>query len=101
MVQEAKINMDNNIAQLPKTNTLEENIEAIETYVENYLNALNAACAMYFSKDVKRKRFEVLFFEDIKNLYHSEFFHSLIYKNLKSYPHLKKFIIEKNISDIQ
>lgn len=94
MIQEAKINMDNNVAEIPPEERKKRQLE-INTYIENYLNALNMACAMYYTSAIKKKRFNTLYKDDIIRISQNAKCKNLISRNDDEFTHLKKYIEEQ------
>ena len=70
MIQTAKINLDNKIYNLiDKDKDLEYVSTVINPPIETYLDTLNSACSLYFSKELNRKRFDSLYLNDITNIF--------------------------------
>ncbi len=97
MIQDAKINLDNNIASIPFEERAKKTIE-INAYSENFLNSLNMACTMYYSGAIRKKRFNKLYKSDIIQISRNPTFRALIYRKSFEYPHLRKYI-EANTKD--
>lgn len=94
MIQDAKINLDNNLASIPFEERAKK-IAEINAYSENFLNSLNMACTMYYSGAIRKKRFDKLYKSDIIYISQNPTFRNLIYRNSFEYPHLRKYIEAK------
>ena len=83
MLQSAKINLDNQLASTEKINN-------VKPAIEDYLTVLNYVCSLYDAHKINRKRFLILFTNDIKNIFEQNFFNEFISADSTSYMCLKK-----------
>ena len=93
MIQTAKINLDNKIYNLiDKDKDLEYVSTVINPPIETYLDTLNRACSLYFSKELNRKRFDSLYLNDITNIFSNKVYEKVLEESELYY--LKKFYKE-------
>lgn len=87
MIQSAKINLDNQGMQIISGKMDDQSVaHVLPAQIENYLNALDYACSLYFSHDINKQRFVMLYGDDIRNI-----FENSVYKehaNLSSFINL-------------
>jgi hypothetical protein len=98
LIQESKINLDSEIRSIINDNKsgmteaadLNDYLKvAVMPPMETYLNALENACAFYYSKDINRKRFLSMFAQDILNVFKSNVYQNLL-KGSKNFLNLKR-----------
>lgn len=93
MIQTAKINLDNKIYNLiDKDKDLEYVSTVINPPIETYLDTLNSACSLYFSKELNKKRFDSLYLNDITNIFSNKVYEKVLEESELYY--LKKFYKE-------
>ena len=90
MVQNAKINLDNQGMQIISNNMDEQSVtHTLPAQIENYLNALDYACSLYFSHDINQQRFVMMYRNDIQNIFESNVYKDHV--SLNSFINLELF----------
>lgn len=58
--------------------------------IEDYLITLNYACSLYYDKKINRKRFRILYSQDIITLFSVESFQKILNKNPNDFTFLRR-----------
>ena len=58
--------------------------------IEDYLITLNYACSLYYDKKINRKRFRILYSQDILTLFSAESFQKILNKNPNDFTFLRR-----------
>lgn len=70
---------------------------ALNPFIESYLNSLNHGCLLYNNKDISQKRFKDMLYNDITGITKNKHFTNVLLKNKEGYTELLKVIDTWNI----
>ena len=94
-LESTAFNLIHNAKSVLDKETLKANSEInYAPLIEDYVNALNYSCSLYIENKINKKRFKVLYKEDIIIIFTEKVFQDVLNKNIQDFTYLREVYLE-------